>query len=148
MGKGKTSIGAVVIGRNEGDRLVQCLASLQRIVGRIIYVDSGSSDGSIAAAQKAGATIVELDTAYPFTAARARTAGFLVLQKVDDMPDYVQFVDGDCRMQLGWVEAAQAALDDDETLGIVTGWRSEMNRAHSIYNALCDLNGTDLLVKF
>ena len=138
MGKGKTSIGAVVIGRNEGERLVQCLASLQEIVGRIIYVDSGSSDGSIAAAREAGVTIVELDAAYPFTAARARTAGFLALQKSDDMPDYVQFVDGDCRMQLGWVEAAQVALDGDETLGIVTGWRSEVNRAHSIYNALCD----------
>jgi len=138
MGKGKTSIAAVVVGRNEGARLVQCLASLQGIVARIIYVDSGSSDASIAAARRTGATIVELDAAYPFTAARARTAGFLALQKTGEMPDYVQFIDGDCRMQPDWIKVAQTALDCDETLGIVTGWRSEVNRQHSIYNALCD----------
>ena len=34
------SIDAVVIGRNEGARLVACLTSLQGQVRRVIYVDS------------------------------------------------------------------------------------------------------------
>ncbi len=34
-------VDAVVIGRNEGARLIACLASLQGQVQRIIYVDSG-----------------------------------------------------------------------------------------------------------
>lgn len=134
----KTSIGAVVIGRNEGARLVRCLASMQGQVGQIVYVDSGSEDGSIGAARKAGATVIELDPSRPFTAARARTAGFSTLQTAGKIPDYVQFVDGDCCLQPNWIEAGKAALDQDADLGIITGWRAEMNRNHSIYNALCD----------
>jgi hypothetical protein len=51
-GKDKTSkvasrdIGIVVIGRNEGDRLTRCLQSLQMENLPVIYVDSGSTDGS------------------------------------------------------------------------------------------------------
>jgi hypothetical protein len=33
------TIGAVAIGRNEGDRLIACLDSLVGRVGRIVYVD-------------------------------------------------------------------------------------------------------------
>ena len=70
------TIGAVVIGRNEGERLVRCLASLAGATGHVVYVDSGSTDGSVAAAQAAGAEVVTLDPDRPFTAARARNAGF------------------------------------------------------------------------
>ncbi|EKD60429.1 MAG: Glycosyl transferase, family 2, partial [uncultured bacterium] len=42
-------IDAVVIGRNEGARLLACLRSLQGQVRRLVYVDSGSGDGSVAA---------------------------------------------------------------------------------------------------
>jgi glycosyltransferase involved in cell wall biosynthesis len=64
----------VIIGRNEGDRLRRCLES---VAGRdIVYVDSGSTDDSIATAERAGAEIARLDPATGFTAARARNAGF------------------------------------------------------------------------
>ena len=39
-------IAAVVIGRNEGDRLIACLKSLDGHVEQVVYVDSGSTDGS------------------------------------------------------------------------------------------------------
>jgi glycosyltransferase involved in cell wall biosynthesis len=68
-------IAAIAIGRNEGERLVRCFASLQGRVGLIVYVDSGSTDGSVAAAQDSGAEVVALDLSVPFTAARARNAG-------------------------------------------------------------------------
>ena len=65
-------VDAVVIGRNEGERLRACLASLQMQVGRVIYVDSGSTDGSADMARDMGAEVIRLDMAQPFTAARAR----------------------------------------------------------------------------
>ena len=52
------SLGAVVIGRNEGARLVACLESLSSGVRPLVYVDSGSTDGSVAAAVAAGAVVV------------------------------------------------------------------------------------------
>lgn len=48
-------VGAVIIGRNEGARLVACLASFPGWVRPLVYVDSGSTDGSVAAARAAGA---------------------------------------------------------------------------------------------
>lgn len=132
------TVGAVIIGRNEGDRLVQCLKSMSGQADIIIYVDSGSSDNSVAEAKAAGATVVELDLSRPFTAARARNAGFNELNNTSNPPDYVQFVDGDCQLQPGWLQAAREELDNNGKLAIVTGWRSEIHRDHSIYNALCD----------
>ena len=45
------SIGAVIIGRNEGARLERSLQALAGQVAQIVYVDSGSTDGSVAAAR-------------------------------------------------------------------------------------------------
>ena len=43
----RSSVGAVAIGKNEGERLKVCLQSLARQVSHVVYVDSGSSDGSV-----------------------------------------------------------------------------------------------------
>jgi len=134
----RANLGVVAIGRNEGDRLVQCLASLKNSHVRVIYVDSGSDDDSIAVAKAAGVEVAELDRTKPFTAARARNAGFAALCASGSSPEYVQFIDGDCRVQPGWLEAARLALDTEKELGIVTGWRSEINRDRSTYNGMCD----------
>ncbi|QHQ34076.1 glycosyltransferase [Algicella marina] len=132
------TVAAVAIGRNEGERLERCLASMQGVADVLVYVDSGSKDGSVAAARAAGAEVVELDMSQPFTAARARNAGFEALAERGMAVDFVQFVDGDCALVEGWLPAARAALEADEGLGIVTGWRSEIHRDASIYNQLCD----------
>ncbi|KPP85349.1 MAG: putative glycosyltransferase [Rhodobacteraceae bacterium HLUCCO07] len=131
-------IGAVVIGRNEGQRLVNCLASMQGEARRLVYVDSGSTDGSVEEARKAGAEVVLLDTGEPFTAARARNAGFAVLTADLPPPDYVQFVDGDCTLEPGWLTHAARALDEAPDIGIITGWRAEIEPHASIYNEMCD----------
>lgn len=135
MTKGAT-VDAVVIGRNEGARLVACLASLAGRVRRLVYVDSGSSDGSVQAARDAGAEVVALDMSAPFTAARARNAGMAVL--ADDPPDFVQLVDGDCAVQPGWVSAALAGFADHPAAVVVCGRRRERFPEASIYNALAD----------
>lgn len=130
-------VAAVAIGRNEGDRLIRCLTTLKAQVDRLVYVDSGSTDGSVAAAREMGVTVVELDTATPFTAARARNAGFEALRG-DGLPEFVQFVDGDCGVEPDWIAAALAAFTERADLGIVTGWRAEIYPDASIYNALVE----------
>ena len=65
-----TPIGTVAIGRNEGDRLRHCLESLAGQYQAVVYVDSGSIDGSIGLARSLGAEVVELDPSVPFTAAQ------------------------------------------------------------------------------
>ena len=67
-------VGVVAIGRNEGERLRVCLTSALRDCAHVVYVDSGSSDGSVQLARELGAQVVELDLSIPFTAARARNA--------------------------------------------------------------------------
>jgi len=55
-------LGVVVIGRNEGERLKCCINSLlTQNVKKIIYVDSGSTDGSTDFAQGKGIDVVLLD---------------------------------------------------------------------------------------
>jgi GT2 family glycosyltransferase len=133
------SIGIVVIGRNEGDRLRQCLESLRAVDAPIVYVDSGSTDASVALAASSGAAVVELDPARPFTAARARNTGFARLREARPDLDYVQFIDGDCLLAPGWLEAAIAALEANAKVAVVCGRRRERAPERSVYNLLCDM---------
>jgi GT2 family glycosyltransferase len=134
---GLADIGAVIIGRNEGARLVACLASFPAKVRPLVYVDSGSTDGSVAAARAAGAEVVALDMNQPFTAARARNAGFDRLMALGGA-EFVQFVDGDCVVQPGWLPTAAAFLQANPDAGVVCGRRREMRPEASVWNRLCD----------
>lgn len=128
---------AVVIGRNEGARLVAGLKAIRDQVRRVVYVDSGSTDDSVAQAKALGARIVRLDRDSPFTAARARNAGLAAL--AGDPPGFVQFVDGDCVLQPGWVAAAARHLATHPRLAVVCGRRRERHPEKSVFNRLCDL---------
>ena len=134
-----SAVDLILIGRNEGDRLRRCLASAQGQARRMVYVDSGSSDGSVAAAEAAGAEVVHLDLSRPFTAARARHQGFLHLEATGGAAEIVQFIDGDCAIAPGWIETARAALLAEPKRGLVTGWRREIAPGASIYNALAQV---------
>ena len=131
------TVAAVVIGRNEGVRLKACLASLQGEAERIVYVDSGSTDGSLEAARALGAETVALDLSTPFTAARARNAGIEALA-AGAVPDIVQFVDGDCEIRPGWIAAARDFLAARPRAGVVCGRRRERFPEASRWNRLCD----------
>lgn len=132
-------LGIVVIGRNEGGRLVTCLSSLQGHNAPIVYVDSNSSDGSPDTAARMGAAVVELDLSRPFTAGRARNAGFAALTKRHPDLQYVQFIDGDCELESGWLPHGQKLLEGGVEIGAVCGRRRERYPRASIYNYLCDL---------
>ncbi|MEM9579114.1 MAG: glycosyltransferase [Pseudomonadota bacterium] len=129
------TVGAVVIGRNEGDRLKRCLTSLAPQVEHLVYVDSGSRDDSVGFAKGIGAHVVELDTSLPFTAARARNAG---AEALPETVDIIQFIDGDCGVEDDWIARAEKVLRADDGMGLVTGWRREIAPASTAYNALCE----------
>ncbi|HEX3698272.1 MAG TPA: glycosyltransferase [Polyangia bacterium] len=134
-----TRVGVVAIGRNEGERLRRCLASLVGRVARVVYVDSGSTDDSVALARAQGADVVCLDQNLSFTAARARNAGIARLRQVAPDLDLIQLVDGDCEIVAGWLEVAQSTLRRDPKLAVVCGRRRERHPEASVYNRLCDL---------
>lgn len=132
-------VGVVAIGRNEGERLRRCLLSLPRGLGAVVYVDSGSTDDSVAFARSRGVEVVELDMSIPFTAARARNAGIERLRTLVPSAHFVQVVDGDCELVEGFIEAAFDALEADPSLAVVCGRRRELHPESSRYNLLCDM---------
>lgn len=134
-----SQVGLVTIGRNEGQRLQQCLQAAVTQVKAIVYVDSGSTDGSVSMARSLGVEVVELDLSIPFTAARARNAGFERLMALYPDLEYVQFVDGDCELVQGWIDGAAAELTAHPELAVVCGRRRERFPDQSIYNRLCDI---------
>ncbi|MBN8814148.1 MAG: glycosyltransferase [Sphingomonas sp.] len=137
MADGATSIGIVAIGRNEGERLVRCLASIPAGVPTI-YVDSASTDGSPERARAAGATVHSLDMARPFTAARARAEGVAVLFDRHPGIEFLMFVDGDCEIEKDWLKIAADFLEQNTDFAAVCGRRRERFPEASFYNALAD----------
>ena len=136
---GPVRLGVVAIGRNEGERLRACLASVVQQAGVTVYVDSGSTDGSAELARRLGAVVIDLDMGLPFTAARARNAGFERLTALAPELQFVQFVDGDCEVRAAWLAQACAFLDAHADVAAVCGRRRERFPEHSVYNMLCDL---------
>src|SRR5207244_1909108 len=119
------AVGVVAIGRNEGERLRRCLESVRGAADAVVYVDSGSTDGSVEMARAMGVEVVNLDRSKPFTAARARNEGFARLMEILPNAALVQFVDGDCEIVAGWMQRAIERLNQGEKLGIVCGRRRE-----------------------
>jgi len=137
MGIGR--VGVVVIGRNEGDRLRRCLESVAGRGSVLVYVDSGSEDGSPELARGLGAEVVELDLSRPFSAARARNEGLERLLEIAPEVRFVQFVDGDCEMADGWLDRAARELDERPDVAAVAGRLRERHPEQTVYNRLADL---------
>jgi GT2 family glycosyltransferase len=135
--------GIVVIGRNEGERLVRCLQSFGRQLSDqnlvAVYVDSGSTDNSVEQARCLIHHVVELDLSTPFTMARGRNAGFNYLLEINPDLEFVQFVDGDCELLPGWLERGLTALQQSPDIAIVCGRRRERFPQASPYNRLADM---------
>lgn len=134
-----SKIGLVAIGRNEGERLRRCLESVVGKVERIVYVDSGSTDGSLEFARSLGVDVLELDSSKPFASPRSRNEGFDRLLELAPDIDFVQFIDGDCELVDGWLERAERTLVERPDVAVVCGRRLELFPDRSIYNQLCDI---------
>lgn len=131
-------VSVVVIGRNEGRRLRLCLESIAAMKRdgfeiEIIYVDSGSTDGSVALAQGAGARTIALEPERP-TAALGRNAGWQTAQG-----EIVLFLDGDTILHPRFVADSLAAFDDP-AVAVVWGHRRETLATPSLYNRVLDLD--------
>ncbi len=134
-----SDLGVVAIGRNEGERLCRCLNSVNGRGLTLVYVDSGSKDGSIEWARGLGVEVVELDLSRPFTAARARNEGLERLVRINPHVRFVQFVDGDCEVVEGWLDAARRVLEGQPDVAVVCGRRRERFPEATVYNHLADL---------
>ncbi len=134
-----SKIGVVVIGRNEGERLARTLKApgIQGLT--TVYVDSGSTDGSVELARSMGIETIELDASSPFTAARGRNAGIEHLVAGHPELIAVQLLDGDTEINDNFIAAAWAELLSGPTIGAVTGRLRERCRSQSRYNRLCDM---------
>ncbi|MDP2339724.1 MAG: glycosyltransferase family A protein [Deltaproteobacteria bacterium] len=139
-------VGVVVIGRNEGERLMLCLDSLERAgapLSHLVYVDSGSSDGSVERVRARGVDAIAIEK--PFTAAKGRNAGFLHLTTKHPGLLAMQFVDGDCEYFPSWLDVASQLLRDDNSVVAVTGVQHERRPDASVYNLLCDVEWTGVV---
>ncbi len=144
-----TSIGIIIIGRNEGQRLTTCLESVRNTqlqegatairIADVIYVDSNSTDDSVETARSLGAQVVELDPAIPFTAARARNAGAEALLRAHPEVELLQFLDGDTELHPRWLPHAAGYLSHNKHVAVVCGRRRERFPEASIYNLLADM---------
>ncbi len=135
----QNNLAVIIIGRNEGERLIRSIESVIDKCQYIVYVDSASTDNSLKAAKELGVITLELDMSTPFTAARARNAGFAYLYEFNPEITFVQFVDGDCEVVNGWLQSASQLLNDNEKIAIVCGRNKERHPERTIYNQLCDI---------
>jgi len=137
-----SQFGVVAIARNEGERFRRCLEALrERGEGAtVVYVDSGSTDGSVELARGLGVEVVELDLSIPFTAARARNAGFERLIAIDPRIEFVQFLDGDCEIADGWLGHALKTMVERPVAAVVFGKTRERFPERSLYNRLADID--------
>ena len=131
-------VSVVIIGRNEGERLRVCLESVRAadwsgVRHDIWYVDSRSSDNSVALAQAAGAQVMVLEDAAP-CAAKARNLGWQAAAGT-----FILFLDGDTVLAPGFVRAALAALQDAR-LCAAWGHRRESHPTQSVYTRVLDLD--------
>jgi len=133
-------IGVVIIGRNEGERLILCLESVLTAEVPCVYVDSQSSDNSVNEAKKRQVSTVLLDKSAPINASRARNAGFDALVSENAELEYVHFIDADCELNEMWLMEALSVLEKNPEVGIVSGRLREKYRTESVYMRLCDID--------
>lgn len=128
----------IAVGRNEGRRLESCLRSLRAVTDRVIYVDSGSRDGSVELAERLGAAALSLPGPR-FTAAMGRQRGLDEAKRLFPDARYVQFIDGDCTIDPGWLAKAAAYLDSNPRVAGVFGRVREANTEGSMYSKFVDM---------
>lgn len=131
-------LSVVVIGRNEGTRLRRCLESVAGMERRgfsveTIYVDSASTDESVATAAALGAETIVLNPVRP-TAALGRNAGWRAARG-----EWVLFLDGDTLLEPRFVAESLAAFEDP-AVAVVWGHRRETLQTPSLYNRVLDLD--------
>lgn len=134
---GGEGLTVVVIGLNAAATLEACLESVRAAIAtltqgaRVLYVDGGSRDDSVAIARRLGVEVIQLATDRP-TAAKGRNAGW----RASTTP-LVQFVDSDTRLEPGWLGYATHAIRAGDRIASLFGQLHEANPTGSLYNEVC-----------
>lgn len=131
-------LSVVIIGRNEGQRLVDCIRSVQAMNNspenmEIIYVDSDSTDGSPERAKTLGVQVLVVHPERP-AAAIGRNAGW----RAATAP-FILFLDGDTILNPDFVKAALPSFDDP-VVAVVCGHLRERFPYASLYQRVMDLD--------
>lgn len=131
-------LSVVIIGRNEGQRLVDCIHSVQAMDYpleniEIIYVDSDSTDGSAERAETLGVKIITVHPERP-AAAVGRNAGWQIATA-----PFILFLDGDTLLHPDFVKRTLPYFDDPQ-VAIVWGHRRESHPEASVYQRVIDLD--------
>ncbi|MEK7990908.1 MAG: glycosyltransferase [Thiotrichaceae bacterium] len=133
-------LSVVIIGRNEGVRLVRCIRSVQAMSNfnrddiEIIYVDSDSTDDSPTQAKILGAKVLVVHPERP-AAAIGRNAGLQAAQA-----PYILFLDGDTILNPDFVSVALQQFEAHPKTAIVWGHRRELYPEKSLYQRVLDLD--------
>jgi glycosyltransferase involved in cell wall biosynthesis len=132
-------LSVIIIGRNEGQRLVDCIHSVQAMSEppaemEIIYIDSDSTDGSPQRAQALG---VQVEIVHPQRPAAAigRNAGWRLAKA-----PFILFLDGDTLLHPNFVKVALSHFQQNPQLAIVWGHRRELYPNASPYQRVLDLD--------
>ena len=110
----------VVIGLNEAEHLEACLrsaleASWPEGAREVVYVDSGSTDGSLEIARRMGVRVLRLEDPRP-NAAKGRNLGWK-----NAGGELIQFLDGDMELHPEWPEKGWSFLEGHPGAGLVAG---------------------------
>jgi glycosyltransferase involved in cell wall biosynthesis len=122
--KDSTDISFVVIGYNEGLTLQGCLesirsADLKNIAYEVIYIDGGSRDESIKIAETCGVDQLHGGDRHR-KAAENRNLGAKFAKG-----NFIQFLDGDMKINREWVAKAFAFINENAIVASVCGYINE-----------------------
>lgn len=133
-------VSLVVIGHNEAPNLINCFQAIRELDYpkeklEIIYVDSGSTDGSVEIAYEFAEKIVSKPSAW-YTAGLARNLGI-----EESSQAYIHFIDGDIQIDKEYLINAIEFLVNHNDIAAVTGFYEETN--HSFWNKILNYRRDD-----
>ena len=120
-----------MIVRNEEARLADCLASVEGFADEMVVVDTGSTDGTVAIAEAAGARVEHID--WPGDFAPARNTGLTFLSG-----DWVLVLDADERLRPEVIPALKALMAQPDVL-VINLLRYEIGAAMAPYSSVSRL---------
>jgi len=129
-------ISVVIIGLNISEKVVNCIKSVKESKYpnlEIIYVDGGSSDGSVEKVKKLGYVKVIESNHENQTGGRQRNIGWR-----SSKSDLIQFLDGDVLMDPNWINHAFKKIND--RFIAVCGYRKERYPNKNWYNLINDID--------
>ena len=112
------AISIVIIGRNEAGNIIDCIMSALLVDYpqdklEILYVDTGSTDGSQDIAKSTGINVIEVSSKAP-SASLARNRGMEV-----SCHEIIHFVDGDMTIQPAYLKKAVRRLAHGDVICVI-----------------------------